>query len=134
MNNIINIFKKLNKKAIKNNDIPVSCLILKNNKIISYAYNMREKRKNPINHAEIIAIQKAAKKMNTWNLSDCELYVTLKPCNMCLEVIKSAHIKKVNYILDNNKIINNSIKFNKIGLSEYEYFEKEIKDFFADKR
>ena len=60
--NKYNILKILNKKAINNDDVPVSCLIIKDGKIISKAYNKRNKNKNPFDHAEIIAIQKASKK------------------------------------------------------------------------
>ena len=134
MKRYINLLKKLNKKALENGDVPVSCIIVINNLIISTAYNMREKNKNPLHHAEIIAIQKAAKKLKTWNLKDCEILVTLKPCNMCLEVIKSAKIKKVHYILDNEKIINNKIQLSKINTDEKNYFSNELKEFFADKR
>lgn len=130
----INILKKLNNKAKNNGDVPVSCIIVINNLLITQSYNMREKKNNPLFHAEIIAIQKAAKKLGTWNLSDCEMYVTLKPCNMCLEVIKSAKIKKVHYILDNNKTVNYKISLNKINGKFEKYFEEELKNFFIDKR
>lgn len=132
--NKISILKKLNKKAIENGDVPVSCIIEKNNEIIATGYNMREKNNNPLLHAEIVAIQKAAKKLKTWNLSDCNLLVTLKPCDMCVEVIKMAKIKKIDYILENEKIINNKLILNKINIDDQKYFINEIKDFFADKR
>ncbi len=134
MEDYITLLKKLNKKAIKNGDVPVSCFIVRNNLLITKAYNMREKKKNPLFHAEIVAIQKASKILNTWNLSDCEMYVTLKPCNMCLEVIKSAKIKKIYYILDNDKIINNKISLYKINDKSTKYFIEELKNFFASKR
>ena len=131
---IINTLKNLNKKAIKNGDVPVSCVVLKDDKIISRAYNQRVYKKNPLYHAEILAIMKASKKLGTWNLSDCELYCTLLPCKMCKEAINNAHIKKVYYILDNNKEINSKLEINKININNYKYFEKELKTFFVDKR
>lgn len=134
MDGYIKLLKKLNKKAIMNGDVPVSCIIVINNIIITTAYNMREKHNNPLHHAEIIAIQKAAKKLKTWNLNDCEMFVTLKPCNMCLEVIKSAKIKKVYYILENDKYINSKLILSKISTEEEKYFNQELKDFFIDKR
>lgn len=134
MNKIINILKKMNKKAIKNGDIPVACIIRKENKIIAKAYNKREKCRNPLYHAEIIAIQKASKKLNRWNLSDCELIVTLKPCEMCESVIHEARIKKVKYFLNNEKKVNKTIYFEKIDSEENNYFEAELKQFFLDKR
>ena len=128
-----NFFIKMNKKAIKNGDIPVSCIITKNNKIISSAYNNKYKKNNPLGHAEIIAIQKACKKLNTCNLIDCELYVTLKPCLMCQEIIKETRIKTVHYIIDNNKYNNSKINYLKID-KDSDIFEKELKDFFKSKR
>ena len=133
MKNYYEILKKLNKIALKNNDIPVSCIITKNNKIISKSYNKRVKDNNPINHAEIIAIKKAAKKLKTYNLIDCQLYTTLKPCKMCEEVIKMSKIKKVYYILDQNKIVNNKINYIKLN-DDDNYFYKELTNFFKNKR
>ncbi|MBR4178091.1 MAG: nucleoside deaminase [Bacilli bacterium] len=131
--NKYNILKILNKKAINNDDVPVSCLIIKDGKIISKAYNKRNKNKNPFDHAEIIAIQKASKKLKTYNLSDCVLYTTLKPCSMCEEVIKESKIKKVYYILEKTKEVKNIIKYEKID-DINKYFEQEIKSFFKEKR
>ncbi len=129
----INILKKLNLKAKDNGDIPVSAIIVRENKIIAKAYNKKVKNNNPLDHAEIIAIRKACKKLKTSNLIDCELYVTLKPCGMCKEIIKEARIKKVYYILDNDKIINDTTKYYKIE-DDYQYFKKELSLFFEDKR
>ena len=133
MLNICEILKKLNKKALKNEDVPISCMIIKNKKIIAKTYNQRVKKNNPLAHAEILAIQKASKKLNTYNLSDCELYVTLKPCKMCEEIIKSAKIQKVYYFLDQNKVANNKINSKKLE-DQNEYFYKELTEFFKDKR
>ncbi len=129
MKKYIEILKKLNNKAKDNGDIPVSCIILKNGEIIAKAYNKRVRNLNPLDHAEIIAIKKASKKLNTYNLIGCEMIVTLKPCKMCEEIIKESKIKKVTYILDKNK----NIIYKKID-DEYDYFLKEIKDFFVKKR
>ena len=131
--NYSDILRKLNFKAKKNGDIPVSALIIKNNKIIAKAYNKKIKNNNPLDHAEIIAIKKACKKLKTYNLNDCELYVTLKPCKMCEEVINECRLKKVYYYLDQNKIINNTINYIKLEDKDM-YFFKEIKEFFKDKR
>lgn len=90
-------------KSLKYDDVPVGCVIVKNNKIISKAYNKKEKTKNITNHAEIIAINKATKKLKNWHLDDCILYTTLKPCLMCLSVIIQSRIKKVVYALENEK-------------------------------
>lgn len=124
----------LNKKAIKHNEVPVSCIITKDDKIISKAYNNKITKHDPTAHAEIIAIRKAAKKLKTWNLNECRLYVTLYPCKMCLNVINEARIKEVYYILDNEKDINNNVKITKINSEKNEYFQDELKRFFKNKR
>jgi tRNA(adenine34) deaminase len=102
MNNkiIINKLLKLSKKAANKGEIPVSAIVINNNKIISWAINDRESKCNVTGHAEINAIKKAAKKLKRWNLSDCSLYVTLKPCQMCMEIIKQSRINTVYYLLD----------------------------------
>ena len=114
----------LNKKAIKHNEVPVSCIITKDDKIISKAYNNKITKHDPTAHAEIIAIRKAAKKLKTWNLNECKLYVTLYPCKMCLDVINEARIKEVYYILDNEKEINNNVKITKINSEKNKYFQE----------
>jgi len=83
--------------AFKKNDVPVGALIVKNNKVISKAYNKKNIKKNAIMHAEIIAIEKACKKLKTWYLDDCILYVTMEPCLMCCGAILQSRIKKVVY-------------------------------------
>ena len=85
------------KKAIKYNEVPVGSIIVKNNKIISGAYNKKEKSKNVIKHAEILAISKACKKTKNWRLDDCTLYVTMEPCMMCCGAIEQSRIKKIVY-------------------------------------
>ena len=89
------------KKALKNNEVPVGAVIIKNNKIISKAYNKKEKTKNSTKHAEIIAISKACKKLKNWRLEDCEIYVTMEPCMMCSGAIEQSRIKKIIYGVKN---------------------------------
>ncbi len=91
------------KKAQKHNEVPVGAIIVKNNKIISQAYNKKEKSKNVIKHAEIIAITKACKKLKNWRLDDCEIYITMEPCMMCCGAIEQARIKKIIYGVKNEK-------------------------------
>ena len=133
MKKYIELLRKLNFKAKKNGDIPVSAIIIKNNIIISKAYNKKYSQIDPLNHAEIIAIKKACKKLKTTNLIDCEMIVTLKPCNMCKELIKEVRLKKIYYILDNDKRINDTTKYYKLSDKD-NYFSKELIDFFKDKR
>lgn len=102
---------KLMQKAYNKGEIPVAALIIKDDKIISKGYNKRNKKQNPLLHAEIIAIYKASKKLKSWKLNDCELYVSLEPCHMCKEVIKECRIKKVVYFADKTKKINYKTNF-----------------------
>lgn len=90
-------------KAYKKDEVPVGCVIVKNNKIIARAHNLKEKKGNPMSHAEIECIIKASKKLNDWYLKDCELYVTLEPCVMCASVIMNARISKVYYGVKDSK-------------------------------
>ena len=83
------------KKAFENNEVPVGAIIVKNNKIIARSYNKKEGKKDTTKHAEIIAIQKASKKLNAWRLEDCSMYVTLEPCTMCIGAIINARIKNL---------------------------------------
>ena len=76
-------------------DIPVGAVIVKNNRIITSAHNEKEKNNDITAHAEIIAIKKASEILNNWRLDDCEMYITLEPCQMCAGAIVQARIKKV---------------------------------------
>ena len=89
------------KKALKKGEVPVGAVIVKNNKIISQAYNKREKKNDVTKHAEIVAISKACKKLKNWRLDDCILYVTMEPCMMCSGAIEQSRIKKVVYGIKN---------------------------------
>lgn len=86
---------QLAKKAERKGDVPVGAVIVKNDKIISKAYNRKQKYNNAIMHAEVIAINKACKKLKTYRLNDCQMYVTLEPCPMCAGAIISARIGKL---------------------------------------
>ena len=83
------------KKAYKKLEIPVGVVIVKDGQIIARAHNMKEEKKDTTKHAEIIAIQRASKKLNSWRLNDCEMYVTLEPCPMCAGALIQSRIKKV---------------------------------------
>lgn len=76
-------------------DIPVCAIIVKDNKIISIQTNKKEADLMATNHAEILAINEANKKLNSWHLDDCDIYVTLEPCPMCMWAIISARIKNL---------------------------------------
>lgn len=83
------------KKAYIKEEIPVGAIIVKDNKIIARAYNKKEEKMDTTKHAEIIAIQKASKKLKAWRLTDCDLYVTLEPCSMCAGALIQSRIRKV---------------------------------------
>ena len=82
-------------KAYKKLEVPIGAVIVKDNKIIARGHNLKEEKQNTLKHAEIIAIEKASKKLNNWRLNDCEMYVTLEPCAMCAGAIINSRIKKV---------------------------------------
>lgn len=98
---MVNEFMKLAyKEAVKakeEDEVPVGAVIVKDGKVIAKAHNKKEKNNDPMGHAEIECIRKACKKINNWYLKDCELYVTLEPCVMCVGAIINARIKKVYY-------------------------------------
>ncbi len=134
------------KKSYKNGDVPVGAIIVKNNKIIAKAHNEKEKKRNAIKHAEIIAIEKACKKLKSWHLEECELYVTLEPCLMCAGALLQSRIKTLIYATENEKfgyvksiesILNNGKNNHKIkiisgiGREESQYL---LKEFFKEKR
>lgn len=92
------------KKAYKKDEVPVGAVIVKNNIIISRAHTLKESKKNPLKHAELIALDKASKQLKRWKLNDCTIYTTLEPCELCASAIVSYRIKRVVFSLkkDNN--------------------------------
>ena len=82
-------------KAYGKLEIPVGAVVVKDDKIIARAHNLKETKQSAIAHAEILAIQKANKKLNNWRLLDCDMYVTLEPCQMCMGAIISSRIKNI---------------------------------------
>ncbi len=84
-------------------DVPVGAIIVKDNKIIAKAHNCKETNKIATNHAEILAINKACRKLKTWYLDDCVLYTTMEPCMMCCGAIMQSRIKKIVYSVENPK-------------------------------
>lgn len=106
------------KKAEKIDEVPIGAVIVKDNKIISTGYNTREKSQNALDHAEIIAINKACKKLGSWRLDGCDIYVTLKPCPMCAGAILNARINCCYYgaenINDSDNLIENIMQNTKL--------------------
>lgn len=135
----INELINLSKKALKKSEVPIASLIIdENGKIISKAYNTRNIKQQTINHAEILAITKANKKLKSWRLNKCTLYVTIEPCDMCKSVIKESRIQNVYYLLPRlpeknqyNKTIFNKLK----DMSEKEdKYQEIINKFWKNKR
>ena len=137
----------LAKKALAHNDVPIGAVIVKDDKIIARGENRVQKSKNPTLHAEIVAINKACKKLNAKFLDGCDLYVTLEPCSMCATAISFARIQNVYFaardekgggILHNAKIFNNDKHLWKPSVHEMpEYAEQSaemLRSFFAKLR
>lgn len=87
----------LAKLSLKENEVPVGAVVVKDGKIVGKGRNRREQLKNALSHAEIEAINDACKKLSSWRLEGCDLYVTLEPCPMCAGAIINARINKVIY-------------------------------------
>ena len=135
----INELINLSKKSLKKSEVPIAALIIdEKGKIISKAYNTRNIKQQTINHAEILAITKANKKLKSWRLNKCTLYVTIEPCDMCKSVIKESRIQNVYYLLPRlpeknqyNKTIFNKLK----DMSENEgKYQEIINKFWKNKR
>ena len=134
---IFNILMEKTNKSLENNDVPVGAVIVKDGKVLAFGYNTREKDQNVLGHAEINAILEAQKILNNWNLSGCDLYVTLVPCSMCLEIIKQSRIDTIYYLLDKpaSKKEFYKTKMQKINDASYENKYADIlSDFFKKLR
>lgn len=134
------------KKAAKKLEVPVGCVIVKDGEIIARAHNQKETKADTTKHAEIIAIQKASKKLEAWRLLDCDMYVTLEPCPMCAGAIIQSRMKKLYVGAMDEKtgacgsVLNllgdypfNHIVEVEIGI-EKEKCEKALKEFFKELR
>ena len=130
--NFMNEAFKEAKKAYDIDEVPVGAVIVKDGKIIAKSHNLKETKQLVTAHAEILAVEKASKKINNWRLEDCELYVTLKPCKMCRQIIKEARIKHV-YYGSEECLTNDTIKENYTCIESKEC-SKILKDFFKKLR
>lgn len=133
-------------KALDINEVPVGCVIVKDNVVIAKGYNQKEKIKMVTKHAEIIAIEEASLKNSNWRLNDCDIYITLEPCPMCASAIKQARINNiycglsnldennidiVNRILKNDK---NNAEVNLYNNLAVEKVKKLMQNFFEKQR
>lgn len=134
------------KKAAQKDEVPIGCVIVKDDQIIARAYNKREMKQCSTAHAEILAIEKACKKLGSWRLEDCDLYVTLEPCPMCSGAIIQSRIRNVIFgaydpkggCMGSNMNINDVRGFNHYPDIEGGILKDEcsrlLKDFFKAKR
>ena len=83
------------KKAELIDEVPIGCVVVKDGKVISRGHNIRETKQNPIGHAEIVAITKASRKLKSWRLDGCDIYITLEPCIMCSGAIIQSRIRHI---------------------------------------
>ena len=124
-------------KSLKTDDIPIGAIIIYKDKVIGTGYNTRERDENILGHAEVNAILEAQKILGNWNLSGSVMYVTLKPCSMCSEIIKQSRISEVYYLLDKPETKKEYYKteFKKINdeINELDY-EMKLSDFFKKLR
>ena len=133
------------KKAALLDEVPVGCVIVKGGKIIARAHNLKEKKHSSLYHAEINALLKAAKVIGDWRLSDCEMYVTLEPCLMCVGAIVNYRVGTVYYGAKdpNGGAIVSNLNISTVKLNYYPVFEggimaeecgKVLSEYFKTKR
>ncbi len=134
------------KKAAKIGEVPIGCVIVYEDKIIARGYNKRNTKKTTLAHAELLAIQKASKKLGDWRLEDCTMYVTLEPCQMCAGAIIQARMKEVVVGAMNSKAGCAGSILNILQMEEFnhqaelttgvleEECKKVLQDFFKDLR
>ena len=145
--NFMNQAFLLAKKAYLHDDVPIGAVIVHNGKIIARGENRVQKSKNPTLHAEIVAINKACKKLNQKFLDECDLYVTLEPCAMCATAISFARIKNIYFaakdekgggITSNAKVFENDKHLWKPNIHQMDEYtgqsSKMLKDFFENLR
>ena len=108
------------KIAFDNNDVPVGAVIVMGDRVLSSCFNRKNIDNVAVFHAEILCIIEASRKLGSWYLNDCDLYVTLKPCNMCMYAIAESRIKNVYYLMDSNYVDNLDKNFAKINFNSVE--------------
>ena len=91
------------RKALKYDEVPIGCVIVKDGAVLSRAFNRKVTRQDATCHAEIEAIRKAEKKLGNWHLNECDLYVTLEPCLMCTGAIIQSRVRKVVFAIRDPK-------------------------------
>ena len=136
----MNIAIKEAQKAFKKDEIPVGVVIVKNDEIIAKGYNKRNKSNKVKDHAEILAIDKANRRLRNWRLEDCEIYITLEPCPMCASAIEQSRIKRIITGAVNNNNETNNISSEILKNREWtkgiqkDLCKKMLNEFFKNKR
>ena len=136
---------RLAHEAAAEDEVPVGAVIVRDGVVIAQGKNTREQNQNPLGHAELSAIENASKVIGTWRLNDCDLYVTLEPCPMCLSACQQARIRKVIYGAKDEKggaiclgyHVHANEKMNhrfEVAYEPNEECSKVLKDFFLKKR
>ena len=97
------------KKAFEEDEVPIGCVIVKNNQILALTHNRKEQMNSATKHAEILAIEEASSKLNNWRLDGCDVYITLEPCPMCASALKQARISHIFCGLSNSDFRNYEI-------------------------
>ena len=126
-------------KSYKMDDTPVGCVIVKDNIIIAKGHNCKDIKKNAIMHAELLAVDRACKKIGDWRLNDCILYTTLQPCMMCMGAIVESRISIIYYgtannseqMYDINKLKLSGVSITNMGVDKC---SKIMSEFFKNKR
>jgi len=141
---ILKELKKQSLLAVLKDEVPVGCIIIKNDKILSKTFNKTEKKQSILCHAELLCLKKAQKKQKNWRLNDCEIYVTLEPCLMCASAIIQSRIKRIYYCTESNYITSeekellsviykkNNVKIEK--LNDNDFSKNLLSQFFKTKR
>lgn len=134
------------KKAFEEDEVPVGCVIVKNNQILALTHNRKEQMNSATKHAEILAIEEASAKLNNWRLDGCDVYITLEPCPMCASALKQARVSHIfcglsNSDFRNYEIVLKILESDKNNASvpiindlAVEKVDKIMKDFFRNRR
>lgn len=134
------------RKAFEEDEVPVGCVIVKNNQILALTHNRKEQMNSATKHAEILAIEEASSKLNNWRLDGCDVYITLEPCPMCASALKQARVSYIfcglsNSDFRNYEIVLKILESDKNNASvpiindlAVEKVDKIMKDFFRNRR
>ena len=123
----------LAKRAQIRGEVPIGAVIVRHTdgKIIARTYNLRERTQNALHHAEILAIHRACRRLKSWRLDNCDIYVTLEPCQMCLGAITNARIRHLYYGASSTTDLNHKVAATNLDIPECSAL---LKDFFKSHR